>query len=70
MYVVAGLQCAFFVCVVFEVKSLLLCIVAWLQFHDKFKKLRELTDYQGRCKKLRERLEQTTMDHLHKTGLV
>lgn len=38
------------------------------KFHDKFKKLRELTDYQGRCKKLRERLEQTTMDHLHKTG--
>ena len=40
------------------------------QFRDKLKKLRELTDYQGRCKKLRERLEQTTMDHMQKTGSV
>ena len=41
-----------------------------LQFRDKLKKLRDLTDNQGRCKKLRERLEQTTLDHIQKTGLV
>jgi hypothetical protein len=38
------------------------------KFRDKLKKLRELSDYQGRCKKLRERLEQTTSEHLQKTG--
>ena len=41
-----------------------------LQFRDKLKKLRELSDYQGRCKKLRERLEQTSSEHLQKTGCV
>jgi hypothetical protein len=38
------------------------------KYRDKLKKLRELSDYQGRCKKLRERLEQTASDHLQKTG--
>jgi hypothetical protein len=38
------------------------------KFHEKFKKLRELADHQGRCKKLREKLEKTTWAHVHKTG--
>ena len=37
-------------------------------FMKSFKKLRKLVDYQGRCKKLREKLEKTTQAHMHKTG--
>ena len=50
--------------------SMFKCDPLPLQYRDKFKKLRDLTDYQGRCRKLRERLENVTMDLHQKTGYV